>query len=43
MMAANKVGSGVAPTKKLIKSALIGAGLDTIDSNVLSKCAYTIV
>jgi len=43
MMATNKVGGGVAPTKKLIKSALIGAGLQTIDSNILSKCMYYIV
>lgn len=38
-MATSIAATGGATTKKLIKSALIGAGLETIDSNVLSKCA----
>eukprot|EP00533_Pseudo-nitzschia_delicatissima_P005290 CAMPEP_0116092796 /NCGR_PEP_ID=MMETSP0327-20121206/8234_1 /TAXON_ID=44447 /ORGANISM="Pseudo-nitzschia delicatissima, Strain B596" /LENGTH=713 /DNA_ID=CAMNT_0003584247 /DNA_START=54 /DNA_END=2195 /DNA_ORIENTATION=+ len=39
-MATSKANSGVAPSKipKLIKRALIGAGLKSIDDNVLSKC-----
>ena len=40
MMATSKVGNGVAPTKQHIKAALVGAGLASIDNNVLSKCAY---
>jgi hypothetical protein len=32
------VGSIAATTKKQIKSALIGAGLQQIDGTVLSKC-----
>uniref|UniRef100_A0A7S4ERB9 DNA polymerase alpha subunit B n=1 Tax=Pseudo-nitzschia australis TaxID=44445 RepID=A0A7S4ERB9_9STRA len=38
MMAASKVGGDGSRNKKLIKSALVGAGLQTIDSKVLSKC-----
>mmetsp|Transcript_21957 Transcript_21957/g.61036 ORF Transcript_21957/g.61036 Transcript_21957/m.61036 type:complete len:3067 (+) Transcript_21957:267-9467(+) len=38
MMATSKVGGEISRTKKLIKSALIGAGLTSIDGSVLSKC-----
>eukprot|EP00536_Pseudo-nitzschia_multiseries_P004184 jgi/Psemu1/318366/estExt_fgenesh1_pm.C_680015 len=38
MMAASKAGGDISRTKKRIKSALIGAGLKSIDGNVLSKC-----
>jgi len=39
MMATSAVSSSLAPTKKRIKNALMDAGLETIDSNTLSKCA----
>ena len=40
MMAA----TATAPTtKKLIKSALIGAGLQQIDRDVLTKCTYCVL
>jgi len=38
MMATSKVNGGVAPNKKLIRSALLGAGVENIDGNVLIKC-----